>query len=150
MIIFVGDKPSSKNKDPKIPFVGTQSYKRLLEWIWQMNININDVKIVNKDQLFFDFKSAIKSVYFSENARFEYRISDCKFIALDDNSAKVLDALQVESVILSGFYLGEQTVQKYVYKLPYFKLPHPSGRNFKLNDKKFIDSKLKECETWLK
>lgn len=32
-IIFVGDRPSAKNIDPNIPFVGTKSYKKLLEWI---------------------------------------------------------------------------------------------------------------------
>jgi len=46
MIIFVGDKPSAKNLDPEIPFVGTQSYKKLLEWIWEMDINISDVFII--------------------------------------------------------------------------------------------------------
>lgn len=31
----------------------------------------------------------------------------------------------------------------------YFKLPHPSGRNRQLNDKKFIEVKLLECSVWL-
>jgi hypothetical protein len=49
MILFVGDKPSARNLDVSIPFVGTKSYKTLLDWIWQMNINITDVKLINKD-----------------------------------------------------------------------------------------------------
>ncbi len=52
MIVFVGDQPSKKNIDPNIPFVGTQSYKRLLEWIWEMNIDISEVKLLNKDSLY--------------------------------------------------------------------------------------------------
>lgn len=35
-------------------------------------------------------------------------------------------------------------------QIPHFKLPHPSGRNRKLNDKKFIDSELKKCKDYLK
>jgi uracil-DNA glycosylase len=31
----------------------------------------------------------------------------------------------------------------------FFKLPHPSGRNRQINDKKFIEQKLKECREWL-
>jgi len=31
----------------------------------------------------------------------------------------------------------------------YFSLPHPSGRNRLLNDKKYIKLKLKECKEWL-
>jgi hypothetical protein len=31
--VFVGDKPSSKNLDKTIPFVGTPSHKTLMKWI---------------------------------------------------------------------------------------------------------------------
>lgn len=34
-------------------------------------------------------------------------------------------------------------------KAAHFKLPHPSGRNRQLNDKKFIETKLLECSVWL-
>lgn len=46
-IVFVGDKPSSKNLDSNVPFVGTQSYKVLLQWIWEMDIDISDVILTN-------------------------------------------------------------------------------------------------------
>lgn len=49
MIIFIGDSPSSKNLDPEVPFVGTPSYKRLLEWIYRMDVDVNFVKTRNKD-----------------------------------------------------------------------------------------------------
>lgn len=51
MIIFIGDKPSKKNVDPSIPFVGTQSYKRLLMWIWEMDLDITNIGMCNKDQI---------------------------------------------------------------------------------------------------
>lgn len=49
MIIFIGDKPSKKNLDPNVPFVGTPSYLKLLEWIGRMNVDVNYVKTRNKD-----------------------------------------------------------------------------------------------------
>ena len=32
MVLFVGDKPSSKNTDPNVPFIGTPSHKVLMKW----------------------------------------------------------------------------------------------------------------------
>jgi len=49
MIYFIGDKPSKHNIDPKVAFVGTQSYKTLLNWIYRMNLNINDITLYNVD-----------------------------------------------------------------------------------------------------
>lgn len=37
-VVFVGDKPSSKNIDRNIAFVGTQSYKRLIKWIVALKV----------------------------------------------------------------------------------------------------------------
>lgn len=34
-------------------------------------------------------------------------------------------------------------------KMKHFKLPHPSGRNKKLNDKESVKSILKQCREWL-
>lgn len=36
LIVFVGDKPSSKNIDPGIPFIGTPSHSNLMKWIDKM------------------------------------------------------------------------------------------------------------------
>jgi len=47
MIYFIGDKPSKCNVDPRIAFVGTNSYKILLEWIHRMNLSINNIELYN-------------------------------------------------------------------------------------------------------
>jgi hypothetical protein len=51
-----------------------------------------------------------------------------KIIALGNNASSRLDAMEI----------------------PHFKLPHPSGRNRKLNDTKFVDSELEKCKNYLK
>lgn len=84
-IIFVGDKPSEKNKDPNVAFVGTQSYKRLLDWIWRMDIDISNVKMYNKG-------AEDVGIY----ANFARKgIIDCKFVALGKEAEKHLNWLEI-------------------------------------------------------
>ena len=49
VIYFIGDKPSKCNIDPQVAFVGTRSYKTLLEWIHRMNLSINNICLFNAD-----------------------------------------------------------------------------------------------------
>lgn len=44
-VVFVGDQPSSKNKDPNIAFVGTPSFNRIVKWLDV--IKLKGVKLVN-------------------------------------------------------------------------------------------------------
>jgi uracil-DNA glycosylase len=47
-ILIVGDRPNPrKNKSLTTAFVGTVSYKTLLEWIYKMDIDINCVYLQN-------------------------------------------------------------------------------------------------------
>ena len=116
-IVFVGDKPSKKNLDPAIPFVGTKSYKTLLEWIWRLNVDISRVTLLNKHQVEWPQFSKLTS-----------RDPHYVFIALGNEASKKLTSLNME----------------------HFKLPHPSGLNRKINDKKYLDKVLKECKNYLK
>jgi len=122
MIVFVGDKPSSKNISPYIPFVGTQSYKRLLEWIWEMDIDISRVKLCNKD--FID--GTYEDFYIALGNEAEKAIKDTVFCVWNWKKGV------------------EMEIKPY-----YFKLPHPSGLNRKINDKKFIKQELTKCKEWL-
>ena len=49
MIYFIGDKPSKCNIDPKAAYIGTRSYKTLLDWIYRMNLSINSICLYNVD-----------------------------------------------------------------------------------------------------
>jgi hypothetical protein len=116
-IIFVGDKPSPKNIDPNIPFVGTQSYKTLLDWIWRMDLNISNIILCNKDKL--------------------------------DDIVLNMDTYDYYSVKIVSLGREAEKISE-VYTDKHFNLPHPSGRNRKLNDKKYVSKILKECKEWIK
>lgn len=125
MIFIVGDKPSSKNLDPEIAFVGTTSYKKLLEWIYELDIDINDTILCNKSQFksygyIDDHKIETKNLFTDVQ-------KEDKIIALGKNAAKHLDTLKVK----------------------YFELPHPSGLNRKLNNKSELKRLLNNCKEWL-
>jgi len=124
-IVFVGDKPSDKNLDPNVPFVGTQSYKKLLDWIFKMNIDISLVFMCNKDTVN------------------RYDTDGHKFVALGNEAEKAL-----KNHVNYYWDISEQTdVPK---PARYFKLPHPSGNNLKANPSEELDNLLKECSEWLK
>jgi len=124
MIIFVGDKPSSKNLDQNIPFVGTESYPKLLSWIGKMNIHWKDFNIINKE---FRYDGMFDEMW-NKNEKWGIKdISSHTFIALGNEASKSLDWFCIE----------------------HFKLPHPSPRNFKLNDKEFIKRILQECKEYI-
>lgn len=108
LVIFVGDKPSSKNLDPAIPFLGTSSGERLREWL--RFLDYSPVAIVNQAQEGFD--EYIKAQPYGT-----------KMVALGNIASKRLQGLV----------------------FMHLKLPHPSGRNRKLNDSAYVDKVLKEC-----
>lgn len=115
-IIFVGDKPSKKNISQSVPFVGTQSYKVLLDWIWRMDIDITSVIMTNRDSLYTCGGTSMGSIFRTHT-----------FIALGSAASEELDKLNIS----------------------HFKLPHPSPKNRKLNDKFFVTSQLNLCRIWL-
>jgi hypothetical protein len=48
MILFIGDKPSRKNLDPTVAFVGTKSYNTLIIWINSMNLDPEECVFINR------------------------------------------------------------------------------------------------------
>ena len=51
MIIFVGDAPSTKNTSQDVAFVGTKSYKTLLSWIVEMELDVSKISLKNSHSL---------------------------------------------------------------------------------------------------
>lgn len=123
MIIFVGDKPSKKNIDPEVAFVGTKSYKTVLDWIYEMKIDVTHTVLCNKT----DVKARAYGIEVNPaNYGLDLHHED-RVIALGEEASKYLDKINVN----------------------HFKLPHPSGLNRKLNDKKWLKKELKKCYKWI-
>ena len=130
MIIIVGDKPSKNNVDPQVALVGTPSYRRLLEWIGLLDIDISETVLCNRDDIRTHFSNLIgfrDSVVVTKKFR--------KLITEDD---KVIALGEEAAASLSRAGIG------------HFRLPHPSPRNRMLNDQAKVNIILEECRVWLK
>lgn len=125
-VLFLGSGPSSKNIDPAVPFVGTVSYRRLLEWIMIMEIDVSDVQLANVGAC--EIRSYPNYKYFEVHNHWGLSTVD-RVIALGRDAEQ---------------YLVSQGVTDY------FRLPHPSGRNRLLNDKKFVKQELIKCKNFIK
>jgi len=122
-ILFVGDKPSNSNLNLKVPFVGTRSYKTLLSWIADMELDITHIALANQDYLVVNELGCI--LYHNSTVGKKRRT---KVVTLGSAAAKKAQDLGLQS----------------------FALPHPSGLNRKLNDKQRLSEELERCKTWLK
>lgn len=121
MLYFVADKPASSNISASIPLVGTSSYKTFLNWCADMNVDITRVRMYNQS-----------------DKPFEGLSGTTLNIAIDKKHIKVIA-------------LGE-AAKKYLIKAninEFFVLPHPSGRNRLLNDKKFVKKTLEQCKDYI-
>lgn len=128
-VIFVGDKPSKTNIDPDVAFVGTKSYDKLCSWIPKLDVSLNDIVICNKK----DIK------HFGDcSDMYGYEVMGRTYVAFDPNKGDKVIALGVQA----SLYLDRIDCE-------HFRLPHPSGLNRKLNDKKFEVKMLKDCREFI-
>lgn len=119
LVYFVADKPSKDNVSQTVPLVGTQSYKTLLVWIGEMNIDISRVRMYNQSDA--PFSNALTRA--SLNRAIDLR--QICMIALGQKAATYLKKAGIEN---------------------YLMLPHPSGRNRLLNNRDFVDNMLTNCK----
>lgn len=116
-VMFVGDKPNpKKNVSMDVAFVGTTSYKTLLDWVYKMDLDLNLVSMLNA----YDVQGQ-PQVLPSDIRKY-------KVIALGEECVSVLNK---------------------VPGLVFFKLPHPSGLNKSLNNKKQLSERLVKCRKWI-
>ncbi len=122
LIYFVADQPSNKNLSPSVPLVGTDSYKTLLTWIGQMDVDITRVRFYNKADGPFD--NPLSRATLNQAVK----LGQIRVVALGQKA---------------GHYLSKVGVEEF------YVLPHPSGRNRLLNDKEFVKNKLGSCRTYI-
>lgn len=122
LVYFIADKPAKDNVSPEVPLVGTQSYKTLLEWIGEMDVDITRVRMYNQtDNPFGNIMSKV-------SLNKAITMKQICVVALGQKSAT---------------YLKKSGINQF------FILPHPSGRNRLLNDKAFVRMKLGTCRRYI-
>lgn len=122
LVYFIADKPTKENLSPKIPLVGTKSYRTLLGWCGEMNVDVSRVRMFNQSDKPFNGIGNVSSL----------------------NQATELGHIRVVALGNKAFnYLLKVGVNEF------FVLPHPSGRNRQLNNKKFVQEKLDQCRDYI-
>lgn len=131
MIIFVGDKASKKNINENVAFVGTKSYKKLLNWICQIGISINEIIICNQDD--------IKTYGISNN----FHAVETKLLLGESYHCDILESDKIIT-------LGRKAEKKLKeLNLDYFYLPHPSGSNPRANESEELKKLLTSCKEYI-
>lgn len=125
-VLIVGQNPSRMNFDPEVPFVGTKSYKTLLDWISYLNIKDFDTVNVCEE---YTIPTSFKALMNQTQHLISYigKYNPTHVIALGSVAHKVLDELGIN----------------------HYTLPHPSPRNRALNNKDLINQKLDRCKNYL-
>ncbi len=122
LVYFVADAPTEKNLSPTVPLVGTDSYKTLLKWLGEMNVDITRVRLYN--QCDGPFNSPLSQMTLNKAVE----LQQIKVIALGKKAAS---------------YLAKVGINEF------FLLPHPSGLNRLLNDEKYVNLKLGACKAYI-
>lgn len=121
LIYVVADKPTKDNVSKDTPLVGTKTYKVFLEWLGYMDVDISRVRLYNQiDKPFSNIMS-------KHTLKQSIDVGQIRVLALGQKA---------------GTYLKKEGIT-------FFLLPHPSGRNRLLNDKKFVKVKLIACRKYI-
>lgn len=124
-LLFIGQNPTTYNQSVTRAFVGTKSYNTLVDWIEHMGVSMDDCILINACN----------------------KIGKVKL--RDVNLEHVFDSItknNPDKIIVLGKvaeWALKTVLKKYnLTGLSYVVLPHPSGLNRQLNDKKSLRDKL--------
>lgn len=126
-LLFVGQNPSPRNKDARVAFAGTKSGDRLNNWLFALTHDfvVDKIEMVNVTN---DVKRTTPTKEELDKLH-ALALKYTKVVALGNEAEKAL--LQCT-------------------KKQFFKLPHPSGRNRKLNDQDWVFGQLRACREYLR
>lgn len=127
-VLVVGQNPSRHNLDPKIAFEGTKSFTTIEEWMQEMSVASSGYMLVN--------------AFIKVNQKYnkdEFEIA----VARLNSYMKII---KPEKVIALG-KMAAKALKK--AGIDHFELPHPSGRNRKLNDVEWLQEQLFQAREYI-
>lgn len=149
-VLFIGDEPSSRNVDENIPFVGTPSYKRLLRWIGELDLDIRNVGLINaKNVNFINIRNYDRVVVLGKKTEKNVNVKTHLGPVILTEKTKDIDlvSLQMMGILEFTLYNGKkpEILQTVISKT----IDHPSPRNRNFNDPVYEKKMLKELKRWL-
>lgn len=130
-IIFLGSNPSQRSISIKPFWRDTKSMQVISNWLDMLNLNEEEIYFVNVSDVPTPNNRPLKT-------------SEIK-VALPSLSAKINDIIPAKIIALG------KTAEKALTLLyiPHYTMPHPSGLNRQLNNKEFIEEKIKSLQEYL-
>ncbi len=131
-ILIVCQNPSKNNLGLRVPFIpvmirSTNNNLTLIKWLKTLGVSrwgvINCSNLLDTRWTKSDIKICSAQIRYIYDNNGEYH----KVLALGNIASKVLTLASIQ----------------------HFKLPHPSGRNRKLNDRLWLDGELRKCREYL-
>lgn len=122
-LLFVGQNPAYPNQDAWRAFEGTASGRRLNQWLYELGAT--EVTMINASPRLGRVTQSDVDPTIILGAILKYH--PVRVVALGRFAHEALVRLSVE----------------------HFTLPHPSGRNRKLNDKEWVRAQLSMCRAWV-
>lgn len=126
-VLFVGQNPSKASRTPDVAFSDTRSRATLLAWLKRAGLRLSDVSFINCFDKVGDVKKSDASL-------------DKVFCAWARAGKPI--------VVAVGRFAWDALSSDERFSCS-FMLPHPSGRNRKLNDKKYVDDVLESFAAYL-
>ena len=127
-VVLVGSNPSQRSPDNSPFHISTRSRIIVDEWFRDMGCEISFMNICEEKTQ--DNKPLTQKQIRNHLLPFSKRLSE----------------LNPDKIVTLG-RSAEYGCQ--ILGIPFFPMPHPSGLNRQLNDKKFIDSKIEELRKFI-
>lgn len=127
-VLIVGQNPSKKNIDPYTPFDGTRSGVTVNKWLDKLEVH--------------------KSMCYSINCKnsVDYKFNEQGIRETADYLNYSVPFMKYDKILALGKIAHKVLAQA---GIAHFELPHPSGRNRKLNDKKWLSKQLELAKEYV-
>lgn len=127
-VLLVGQNPSRYNLDPKVAFKGTKSFDIITGWIDTFGVSGDSYMLIN--------------AFTKVNQKYLKK----EYVIASERVSRLVKGFEPETIIALGKRASEVLKMS---GIDHFELPHPSGRNRKLNNKEWLKQELKKAREYI-